>query len=222
MIKLREKDENDINLIHERYLVLENMIELEKNDLINENRELINKIQIYEKNFSNSEIILNDESINNLKRENKNINDENKLLQFKIKEQESTIIEFEKLNEEMKIIKNENLNLKNSLNENNNNYQGIIKDLNNKINLINNELLQMKNNEILLNSKKNISKEEITLAFDNKIKSQDIEILKKEIEDLKKIIKDTNDPINYLASKIQSVYSSKSLNSKGDLSKKSC
>ena len=67
----------------------------------------------------------------------------------------------------------------------------------------------MKKNEILLNKKKNISKEEITLAFDNKIKSQDIEILKKEIEDLKKekddIKKNSDETISKYANEISQI-----------------
>ena len=46
MTRLREKDDIDITLIEERYIVLENMLELEKNEIINTNRELINKLKI--------------------------------------------------------------------------------------------------------------------------------------------------------------------------------
>ena len=44
MTKLREKDDIDITLIEERYIVLENVLEQEKNELVNTNKNLINKI----------------------------------------------------------------------------------------------------------------------------------------------------------------------------------
>ena len=50
MNKIREKNNIDIKLIQERFILLENMIELEKEDLINQNKELINKIKSYENN----------------------------------------------------------------------------------------------------------------------------------------------------------------------------
>ena len=45
MTKLREKDDIDITLIEERYIVLENVLEQEKNELVNTNKNLINKIK---------------------------------------------------------------------------------------------------------------------------------------------------------------------------------
>ena len=45
MTKLREKDDIDITLIEERYIVLENVLEQEKNELVNTNKELLNKIK---------------------------------------------------------------------------------------------------------------------------------------------------------------------------------
>ena len=53
MTKLREKDDFDITLIEERYIVLENMLDMEKNDLIIQNRDLINQIKILNENDNN-------------------------------------------------------------------------------------------------------------------------------------------------------------------------
>ena len=66
MTKLREKDDFDITLIEERYIVLENMLELEKNDLIhlNYNKENVYKMSISYNSFSNELIAsLNDKEV---------------------------------------------------------------------------------------------------------------------------------------------------------------
>ena len=81
MTKLREKDDFDITLIEERYIVLENMLELEKNDLIAQNRELINQVRILNDGDNINGDKNNIEVNNNLKMEIQNLKDENKLLQ---------------------------------------------------------------------------------------------------------------------------------------------
>ena len=90
MTKLREKDDIDITLIEERYIILENVLEQEKNELVNTNKELINKIKFLNQRNGISgngapgleEII--DKNGSNLDLEIKNLKEENKLLQMKI------------------------------------------------------------------------------------------------------------------------------------------
>ena len=100
MTKLREKDDIDITLIEERYLVLENVLELEKNEIVNTNRELINKVKLLTQNGNNNtggkSKESKDEKDNSLKLEIKNLTDENKLLQLKIKEQEKRLFQLQK------------------------------------------------------------------------------------------------------------------------------
>ena len=101
MTKLREKDDLDITLIEERYIVLENVLELEKNEIINNNRELINKVKILaqknEKSGSESKKSglkeNKEDKNNNLKLEIKKLTEENKLLQLKIKEKEKNLLD---------------------------------------------------------------------------------------------------------------------------------
>ena len=94
MTKLREKDDIDITLIEERYIILENVIEQEKSELINTNKELLNKIKfLNQKNgFSGNGAPGLDPGINKnsseLDLEIKNLKEENKFLQNKLKEQE--------------------------------------------------------------------------------------------------------------------------------------
>ena len=89
MTKLREKDDIDITLIEERYIVLENMLEMEKSDLITQNRDLLNKVKSLQKNEMNCvDLLLDEDKLTNYVHEIKILNEENRLLQFKIKEQE--------------------------------------------------------------------------------------------------------------------------------------
>ena len=96
MTKLREKDDFDITLIEERYIVLENMLELEKNDLIAQNRELINQVRILNDGDNINGDKNNIEVNNNLKMEIQNLKDENKLLQNKLKDKENQIFQYQK------------------------------------------------------------------------------------------------------------------------------
>ena len=183
MTKLREKDDIDITLIEERYIVLENVLELEKNEIVNTNRELLNKLKILteqnggavgssHKNYSSGK---NEES-NNLKLEVKNLNEENKMLKIKIKEQEKRLLELQKKTDILNIIKEENQTLKNNLNENNSNLQVRINELTNKANQLNEELLQSRKRTSILRSKPNLE--------DDNNNSSEIEKYKKEIESL--------------------------------------
>ena len=185
MTRLREKDDIDITLIEERYIVLENMLELEKNEIINTNRELINKLKIVTQQngalgpSQNNALLEKDNADNNLKLEIKNLTEENKLLQTKIKDQEKRVLELQKKTNILNIIKEENQTLKNNLNENNENLQVRINELTNKTNQLNEELLQSRKRTSLLRSKPNFENEDLK----NKI---EIEKYQKEIESLKK------------------------------------
>ena len=163
MTRLREKDDIDITLIEERYIVLENVLELEKNEIINTNRELINKLKILTQqngapggSSQNLSILDKDNNGDNiLKLEIKNLTEENKSLQLKIKEQEKRLFQLQKKTDILNIIKEENQTLKNNLNENNTNFQVRINELTNKTNQLNEELLQSRKRTSLLRSKKN-------------------------------------------------------------------
>ena len=159
MTKLREKDDIDITLIEERYLVLENVLELEKNEIVNTNRELINKVKLLTQNGNNNtggkSKESKDEKDNSLKLEIKNLTDENKLLQLKIKEQEKRLFQLQKKTDILNVIKEENETLKKNNNENNVNLPVIIKELTNKTNQLNEELLQSRKRTSLLRSKPN-------------------------------------------------------------------
>ena len=192
MTKLREKDDIDITLIEERYIVLENVLELEKNEIVNTNRELINKVKILtQKNELSmggaqpSKLDNKDDKDNNLKLEIKNLTEENKLLQLKIKEQEKRLIQLQKKTDILNVIKEENQTLKKNINENNVNLQVIIKELTNKTNQLNEELLQSRKRTSLLRSKPNFDNEGLKIKIDNQNMSKEVEKYQKEIEDLK-------------------------------------
>ena len=113
MTKLREKDDFDITLIEERYIVLENMLDLEKNDLITQNRELINQIKLYNENESvSSKSNVKIDKNNNYQNEIKNLRDENKLLQNKLKDKENTIFHLQQKLETFKILQQIYINQK--------------------------------------------------------------------------------------------------------------
>ena len=132
MTKLREKDDFDITLIEERYIVLENMLSYEKNDLIAQNRDLINQVKLLSDNDYNTNSDKNIDKNNNLKLEIKNLKDENKLLQSKIKDKDTTIIQLQKKCETFKLLQQENQSLKSNIKENNKNFQFIIDELTTK------------------------------------------------------------------------------------------
>ena len=103
MIKLREKDDFDIKLIEERYIFLENMLNMEKNVLIIQNKNLINKVKFLSENDYNTNSENNIDKKDTLKMEIKNLIEENKLLQNKIKDKDNVIIQLQKKLETFKI-----------------------------------------------------------------------------------------------------------------------
>ena len=183
MTKLREKDDFDITLIEERYIVLENMLDLEKNDLIAQNRELINQVRILNEgeNIDKNEI----NTINNLKMEIQNLKDENKLLQNKLKDKENQIIEFQKQMETLKILQQENQSLKDNIKENNQNFQAIVDQLTAKSSQLSEELLESRRRTSLLRSIPKFNKEDVKMKVDNTMMSAEVEKYQKENENLK-------------------------------------
>ena len=183
MTKLREKDDIDITLIEERYIVLENVLEQEKNELVNTNKELINKIKFFNQRngiSGNGAPGLEENTNKNGTNEDleiKNLKEENKLLQMKIKGQEKKFFELQKKTEILNILREENNLLKKNIKENEVNLSKIIKELTNKTNLLNEELLQSRKRTSILRS---------NTTFDNNINlNEEIEKYKNEIEKLK-------------------------------------
>ena len=182
MTKLREKDDFDITLIEERYIVLENMLDLEKNDLITQNRELINQVKILNDNdFDKNNIDIN----NNFKMEIQNLKDENKLLQNKLKDKENQIFQFQKHMETLKILQEENQSLKANIKENNTNFQVIINELTAKSSQLSEELLESRRRTSLLRSIPRFNKEDVKMKVDNTMMSAEVEKYQKENENLK-------------------------------------
>ena len=207
MTKLREKDDIDITLIEERYIVLENVLEQEKNELININKELINKIKFMnQKNgiSGNGAPGLEDDLNKNssdLDLEIKNLKKENKILQTKIKEQEKRFFEFKKKTEVLNILKEENELLKKNIKENEVNLRKVIKELTNKTNQLNEELLQSRKRTSLLRSSKS--------SFENINMNNEIDKYKQEIEKLKNenltIKKKDKEEIEFLEVQLSSI-----------------
>ena len=193
MTKLREKDDFDITLIEERYIVLENMLDLEKNDLITQNRELINQVKILNdsdpNNMDNEAMDIN----KNLQKEIQNLKDENKLLQNKLKDKENQILQFQKQMETFKILQQENQSLKANIKENNQNFQVIINELTAKSSQLSEELLESRRRTSLLRSIPKFKKEEVKMKIDNTMMSAEVEKYQKENENLKKEIKNIKD-----------------------------
>ena len=188
MTKLREKDDFDITLIEERYIVLENMLSFEKNDLITQNRDLINQIKIYNENDFNSENDKNKNKMkidNTLKMEIKNLKDEKTLLQNKLKDKENAIFQLQKKLESFKILEQENKSLKDNIKENNTNFQVIINELTAKNSQLSEELLDSRRRTSLLRSIPKFKKEEVQMKVDNTMMSAEVEKYKKENEELK-------------------------------------
>ncbi len=198
MTKLREKDDFDITLIEERYIVLENMLSFEKNDLITQNRDLINQIKIYNENDFNSENDKNKNKMkidNTLKMEIKNLKDEKTLLQNKLKDKENAIFQLQKKLESFKILEQENKSLKDNIKENNTNFQVIINELTAKNSQLSEELLDSRRRTSLLRSIPKFKKEEVQMKVDNTMMSAEVEKYKKENEELKmniEALKDEN------------------------------
>ena len=184
MTKLREKDDIDITLIEERYIVLENVLEQEKNELVNTNKELINKIKFLNQRNGISgngapgldENVNKNGNNNNEDLEIKNLKEENKLLQAKIKGQEKKFFELQKKTEILNILREENNLLKKNIKENEVNLNKVIKELTNKANQLNEELLQSRKRTSLLRSKS---------SFGNINLNEEIEKYKNEIDKLK-------------------------------------
>jgi len=186
MTKLREKDDIDITLIEERYIVLENVLEQEKNELVNTNKELLNKIKyLNQKNgiSGNGAPGLEssfDKNSSEIDLEIKNLKEENKLLQKKIKEQEKRFFELQKKTDILNILKEENQLLKKNIKENEVNLRKVIKELTNKANQLNEELLQSRKRTSLLRSKPSV--ENINMINEIEKYKKDIEKLKQENE----------------------------------------
>ena len=186
MTKLREKDDIDITLIEERYIVLENVLEQEKNELVNTNKELLNKIKyLNQKNgiSGNGAPGLEssfDKNSSVIDLEIKNLKEENKLLQKKIKEQEKRFFELQKKTDILNILKEENQLLKKNIKENEVNLRKVIKELTNKANQLNEELLQSRKRTSLLRSKPSV--ENINMINEIEKYKKDIEKLKQENE----------------------------------------
>ena len=192
MTMLREKDDIDITLIEERYIVLENMVDLEKNDLINQNKELLNKIKLISDN-GNLDYLLSDENKSqDFKLEIKNLQNDNDLLQKKLKDQERTIFQLQKKLETFNILKQENQQLKADIKENTINFKALIKELNDKTSQLNDELLESRKRTSILRSLPKFNKEDVKMKVDNTMMNQEMEKYKKEIEKLNDEIKKTN------------------------------
>ena len=185
MTKLREKDDFDITLIEERYIVLENMLDMEKNDLIIQNRDLINQIKILNENDNNDKDKKNMDKNNNLKMEIKNLKDENLLLQNKVKDKENAIFQLQKKLETFKILQQENQSLKENIKENNTNFQVIINELTAKSSQLSEELLESRRKTSLLRSIPKFKKEDVKMKVDNSMMTAEIEKYQKENENLK-------------------------------------
>lgn len=134
IIKFREKDNFDINLIEERYIILENMLNMEKYDLITQNKDLINQVRLLTDNGYNTNSEKNVDINDTLKMEIKNLKEENKLLQNKLKDKDNAIIQLQQKLDTFKILQEENQSLKASIKENNINFQEIISELTTKKN----------------------------------------------------------------------------------------
>ena len=189
MTKLREKDDIDITLIEERYIVLENVLEQEKNELVNTNKNLINKIKFLNQanNISDNGapgLENNGDKMSSLDLEIKNLKEENKLLKMRIKEQEKRFFELQKKTDILNILKEENKLLKKNIKENEINMKKVIKDQNNKTSQLNEELLESRKRTSLLRSKQSFDDENAMKPINIEIENykQQIELLKNEIE----------------------------------------
>lgn len=152
MTALREKDDYDITLIEERYIVLESILQTDKAELLQQNRDLLNKIKAIEMNANsqgNNSAFLHDQEIKILK-------EENRLLQFRIKEQEKTISLKEKLYEENMFYQSEIKLMKSDIKELKDQYEKIKQGLISKTIELTNELAESRKRTSLLRSKSNM------------------------------------------------------------------
>ena len=223
MTKLREKDDIDITLIEERYIVLENVIEQEKNELINTNKELLNKIKfLNQKNgISGNGAPGLDPDINKngseLDLEIKNLKEENKFLQNKIKEQEKRFFEFQKKTEILNILKEENKMLKKNIKENEVNLRKVINELTNKTKQLNEELLQSRKRTSILRPKPSFA----NIDINNEIEKykQEIEKIKNENSIQQKKDKEEIELLEGKISTIKAQYAEKDFNKDNEIIK---
>ena len=187
IIKFREKDNFDINLIEERYIILENMLNMEKNDLITQNKDLINQVRLLTDNGYNTNSEKNVDINDTLKMEIKNLKEENKLLQNKLKDKDNAIIQLQQKLDTFKILQEENQSLKASIKENNINFQEIISELTTKKKLISEQLLESRKRPSVIKCLPKFNKEEKIVM------SAEIEKYKKENENLEKEISNLKD-----------------------------
>ena len=94
-----------------------------------EKKDLINKVKFLSEIYYNTKSENNIDKKDTLKMEIKNLIEENKLLQNKIKDKDNAIIQIQKKLETFKILKEENQSLKARIQENNTNFQSIIDKL---------------------------------------------------------------------------------------------
>ena len=182
IIKFREKDNFDINLIEERYIILENMLNMEKYDLITQNKDLINQVRLLTDNGYNTNSEKNVDINDTLKMEIKNLKEENKLLQNKLKDKDNAIIQLQQKLDTFKILQEENQSLKASIKENNINFQEIISELTTKKKLISEQLLESRKRPSVIKCLPKFNKEEKIVM------NAEIEKYKKENENLEKEI----------------------------------
>ena len=182
IIKFREKDNFDINLIEERYIILENMLNMEKYDLIIQNKDLINQVRLLTDNGYNTNSEKNVDINDTLKMEIKNLKEENKLLQNKLKDKDNAIIQLQQKLDTFKILQEENQSLKASIKENNINFQEIISELTTKKKLISEQLLESRKRPSVIKCLPKFNKEEKIVM------NAEIEKYKKENENLEKEI----------------------------------
>ena len=187
IIKFREKDNFDINLIEERYIILENMLNMEKYDLITQNKDLINQVRLLTDNGYNTNSEKNVDINDTLKMEIKNLKEENKLLQNKLKDKDNAIIQLQQKLNTFKILQEENQSLKASIKENNINFQEIISELTTKKKLISEQLLESRKRPSVIKCLPKFNKEEKIVM------SAEIEKYKKENENLEKEISNLKD-----------------------------
>ena len=158
------------------------MLNMEKNDLIAQNKDLINQVKLLtENNYNtNSENNIDINDIFNV--EIKNLKEENKLLQNKLKDKDNAIIQLQRKLEEFKILQEENQSLKVSIKENNINYQEIINELTAKKKQVSEQLLESRKRPSVIKCLPKFNKEEIISM------KEEIEKYKKENENLQKEI----------------------------------
>ena len=182
IIKIKEKDNFNINIIEERYIILENMLNMEKNDLITQNKDLINQIKILTDSNYNTNSERNEDINDVLKMEIKNLKEENKLLKNKIKDKDNIIIQLQQKLDIFKILQEENQSLKVNIKENNTHFQEVIDKLKAKKNQVSEELLESRKRTSVIKYIPKFNKEEQFLM------SAEVEKYKKENENLQKEI----------------------------------